>query len=254
MPDQISYQKHIHHSLALLSFAMTGLFGFSLASGVTALLFALSMVLIQAGALLYLPGLFMMARQRDSGFLMLLYGGSVVTALLLSVTASVATLSGSYDQTAMAMKERATLQQAIDGYMEAGYVTKGLAVREQLEALPVPEVTPLASAALRVESATGIDGTVLVTGFITVLAFMLDLFVILLHRPVTAVTRNSNRPVFDQIEPEVISPEVMTVLTAMDDGVIQRPSVREIRQLLRCSQQQAALIARNCRELELSIN
>ncbi len=269
-------QKHIHHGLALVSFSMTGLFGFSLSNGVTALLFAVSMVLIQAGALLYMPEKFMQAKQKYSGFEMALYGGAVVTALLLSVTASVATLSGSYDQTATAMKERATLQSAIDGYIDAGYITKALTVQEQLEALPEIEITPLASAAVRVEAATGIHGATLVTGFITALAFMLDLFVILLRSnivtiPVTqlsngvtindsVVTQASNAPVTPDIQlnqpvtlSDNVTPEVQAVLSAMNEGLIQKPSVREIRQLLRCSQNQAALIARNCRQLELSI-
>ncbi len=258
-------QKHIHHGLALVSFSMTGLFGFSLASGFPAFLFAVSMVLIQAGALLYMPEKFMQAKQKDSGLEMALYGGAVVIALLLSVTASVATLSGSYDQTASSMKERATLQNAIDGYMEAGYITKALTIQQQLEALPEIEITPLASAAVRVEAVTGIDGAVLVTSFITALALMLDVFVILLRShavtiPVTPVTQASYAPVTPDVQAVpavtlsgIVTPEVQAVLSAMNDGLIQKPSVREIRQLLRCSQNQAALIARNCRQLELSI-
>ena len=280
-------QKHIHHGLALVSFGMTGAFGFSLASGLTAVLFALSMVLIQAGALLYLPERFMEAKVKDSGLEMALYGGVIVLALLLSVTASVATLSGSYEHSETALKERTTLQAAIDGYIEAGYITKAMAVRQELAALPESEAYPLASAALRVESVTGINGSSLVTGFITTLALLLDLFVVLLrghgvtgrsHAPVTAVTRDSNAlvtPVTEESNEPVTSvteesngivteespaepepqttPEVRAVLMAMNNGVIKKASVREIRQLLRCSQHHAAQIARNCRQLELSI-
>ena len=267
-------QKHIHNSLALVSFGMTGLFGFSLASGVTALLFALSLVLIQAAALLFMPARFMQAKQKDSGLELLLYGGVIVSALLLSMVASVATLSGSYEQSASAMAEKASLQKAMDGYIEAGYITKGLAVREQLEALPDAEVTPLASAANRIEAATGIEGAALVTAFITLLAFLLDLSVILLNghsvtKSSNGVTRYAVTEEQDDIEgsndrysvieepvtPALTqtTPEVRAVFEALNDGIIKKPSVREIRQLLRCSQNHAAQIARNCRQLELSI-
>lgn len=270
-------QKHIHHGLSLVSFGMTGLFGFSLASGLAALLFAASLVLIQAAALLFMPERFRQARQKDSGLEMLLYGGVIVSALLLSMVASVATLSGSYEQSASAQSERAALQKAMDGYIKAGYVTKGLAVRDQLEALPDIEVTPLASAAARVEAVTGIEGALLVTVFITLLAFLLDLSVILLNsHSVTkssntryAVTEGSNTLTFPEIQdkyqtasecyavtnetPAQTTPEVRAVVEALNDGLIKKPSVREIRQLLRCSQNQAAQIARNCRQLELSI-
>ena len=261
-------QKHIHHGLALVSFGMTAIFGFSLASGFTALLFALSMVLIQAGALLYLPERFMQAKAKDSGLEMVLYGGVILLALLLSVTASVATLSGSYERSESTLKERATLQAAVDGYIEAGYITKAMTVRQELEALPETEAYPLAVAALRIESITGFNGGSLVTGFITTLALLLDLFVVLLrgqtaaqdlpksrdkseHSESEAVTAPSNEPV--TLPSQRITPEVQAVLSAMNDGLIKKPSVREIRQLLRCSQNHAAQIARNCRQLELSI-
>jgi len=277
-------QKHIHHGLALVSFGMTGLFGFSLASGVTALLFAVSMVLIQSAALLFMPERFQDAKKKDSGAEMALYGGVIVSALLLSMTASVATLSGSYGQSASAMAERASLQKAMDGYIKAGYITKGLAVRDQIEALPELEVTPLASAAEQVESVTGVSGEALVTIFITLLAFLLDLAVILTNSH--SVTKNSNErysiadPVteasnerYSVADPvteastresgyscadegtvlEQATPEVRAAVAALNNGVIKKPSVREIRQLLRCSQNHAAQIARNCRQLELFI-
>ncbi|WP_420588221.1 hypothetical protein [Bacterioplanoides sp.] len=321
-------QKHIHHGLALVSFGMTGLFGFSLASGVTALLFAVSMVLIQAAALLFMPERFIEAKNRDSGGEMALYGGVIVAALLLSMVASVATLSGSYEKSASARAERASLQAAMDGYIESGYITKGLEVRKQIEMLPEFDVTPLASAAERVEVVTGISGSILVTAFITLLAFLLDLAVMLTNSH--AVTRNSNvrysvpepvtqdsnahysvpepvtqdsnahysvtepvaqdsnahysvtEPVaqdsnahYSVTEPvaersndgheikrtvtdespllEQTTPEVRVVAKALNDGIIKKPSVREIRMLLRCSQNHAAQIARNCRQLELSI-
>ena len=277
-------QKHIHHGLSLVSFSMTGLFGWSLSYGVTALLFAVSLVLIQAGALLFMPARFMQAKQQDSGLGMALYGGVIVAALALSVIASVATLSSSYDQSAQAMTERASLQKAMDGYLEAGYITKGLAVRKQLESLPEVEVTPLASAANRVEVATGVEGALLVTVFITLLAFLLDLSVILLNGHSVTVQSNARYAVTGQsnsvtqesneryavteachsdsvteatVSPAITmdkaTPEVLAVVEALNDGLIKKPSVREIRQLLRCSQNQAALIARNCRQLELSI-
>lgn len=272
-------QKHIHSGLALVSFGMTGLFGFSLASGVTALLFAVSMVLIQAAALLFMPARFMQAKQNDSGLEMILYGGVIGSALLLSITASVATLSGSYEQSASIMAERASLQKAMDGYIEAGYITKGLTVRKQIEALPDFEVSPLASAVNRVEGVTGIHGGSLVTAFITLLALLLDLSVILLNRqgvtiisnsvtkasyavtePDNPVTHSSNsrysvaeEPITPAIAIDKATSELQTVVEALNNGLIKKPSVREIRQLLRCSQNQAALIARNCRQLELSI-
>ena len=259
-------QKHIHHGLALVSFGMTGLFGFSLASGLAALLFAVSLVLIQASSLLFMPERFRQAKQKDSGIEMLLYGGVIVSALLLSMVASVATLSGSYEQSALSQAERASLQKAMDGYIEAGYITRGLAVREQLEALPEPEVTPLSSAAARVEAVTGVEGSLLVTAFITLLAFLLDLSVILLNRNTVTQTSNKRYAVTEASnteshytvtdEPPALAqttPEVRAVVEALNDGLIKKPSVREIRQLLRCSQNHAALIARNCRQLELSI-
>ncbi len=277
-------QKHLHHGLALVSFGMTGMFGFSLASGVTALLFAVSMVMIQSSALLFMPERFQEAKKKDSGTEMALYGGVIVSALLLSMVASVATLSGSYEKSASDRAERESLQAAVDGYIEAGFITKGLAVREQIEALPELEVTPLASAADRVEAITGVSGAILVTTFITLLAFLLDLSVILTSSH--AVTKNSNArysvteavtersneeyevkqpvldvgnnvsdcPVTDESPVlEQATPEVMAVVNALNEGVIKKPSVREIRQLLRCSQNHAAHIARNCRQLELSI-
>ena len=283
-------QKHIHHGLALVSFGMTGLFGFSLASGLAALLFAVSLVLIQASSLLFMPERFRQAKQKDSGIEMLLYGGVIVSALLLSMVASVATLSGSYEQSALSQAERASLQKAMDGYIEAGYITKGLAVHDQLEALPEIEVTPLSSAAARVEAVTGVEGSLLVTAFITLLAFLLDLSVILLNRHTVTQTSNKRYAVTEPVteasntestdiqpsanlqkvteasnteshytvtdEPPALAqttPEVRAVVEALNDGLIKKPSVREIRQLLRCSQNHAALIARNCRQLELSI-
>lgn len=265
--------KHIRNGLASVSFVMTGLFGFSLATGFTGVLFAISMVLIQAAALLHLPGKLQQARDKDSGAEMALYGASIVTALLLSVTASVATLSGSYEQAAMAVAEYNTLQTAVDGYMEAGFITRALEVKQELDALPQPEVTPLIAAANRVTAFTGWEGSQLVTGFIAALALMLDLFVILLtSNGVTVVTQ---APIMDKqpqpesqashqappqvhIAPEVqpqlhITPEVQAVVNAINDGLIRKPSVREVRELLRCSQSDAMNIARTCRQLELSI-
>ena len=113
----------------------------------TALLFAISLVLIQAAALLHIPPLFIRAREQDNGLLMALYGGSVVMALLLSVMASIATLSGSFEAESAAREERKTLQAAIDGYMDAGYVTKALSVKADLDQLPEVQVSPLAAAA-----------------------------------------------------------------------------------------------------------
>lgn len=256
----MNHQKHIRNGLASVSFCMTGLFGFSLASGFTALLFAISMILIQAGALLYMPERFIEAKDKDSGIAMSLYGGAVITALLLSVTASVATLSGSYDKAATAITERETLQTAIDGYIEAGYITKALSVKSQLEALPELEVTPLASAANRIEAITGVSGYTLVTGFITSLALMLDLFVILLTSntvtPVTSVVtgyEEQSETIVTSVAP-MVSPEVKAVLSAMDNGVIKKPTVREVRDLLRCSQAEAMNIARTCKQLELSFS
>lgn len=264
-------QKHIRNGLASVSFAMTGLFGFSLASGITAFLFAISMVLIQAAALLHLPARLAQAKDKDSGAEMALYGLAIVTALLLSVTASVATLSGSYEQAAMAAAEYNTLQTAVDGYMEAGYITRALEVKQQLEALPVPEVTPLVSAANRVTELTGWNGTTLITVFISALALMLDLLVILLSSNAgTGVTQalvmeKQQQPVESatvqpipepQLPPQQqisITPEVQTVFNAINDGLIRKPSVREVRELLRCSQSDAMNIARTCRQLELSI-
>lgn len=263
-------QKHIHHGLALVSFSMTGLFGFSLSNGVTALLFAVSMVLIQAGALLYMPERFMQAKQKDSGIEMALYGGTVIAALLLSITASVATLSGSYDLSASSMKEHTTLQGAIDGYMEAGYITKALEVKQELDAMPGPDISPLISTANRVTTVTGWEGSHLVTGFIATLAFMLDLFVILLaSNAVTTVTTVTQAPVTEKkpqpeeqssyqpqshVQPQYqITPEVQAVFTAINDGLIRKPFVREVRDLLRCSQADAMNIAKTCRQLELGI-
>ncbi|WP_269078789.1 hypothetical protein [Endozoicomonas numazuensis] len=44
-----------------------------------------------------MPDRLKQARQKDLGLEILLYGGVIVAALLLSMTASVATLSGSYE-------------------------------------------------------------------------------------------------------------------------------------------------------------
>ena len=250
-------KKHIRGGLACVSFAMTGAFGFSLSSGVTALLFSVSMVLIQMAALLHLPEKFLQAKSEDCGVSMALYGGAIVGALLLSVTASVATLSGSYERDAQAMREHETLQAAVDGYLEAGYITRSLEVQKQLEALPEIEVTPLMAAANRIEALTGIDGASLVSGFISTLALMLDGFVILLagNAVTPLVTPVTHYPVTQESHAtEPLPPEVQTVLQAMDDGLITKPSVREVRELLRCSQSHAIRVSQLCRQLELSLS
>lgn len=249
-------KKHIRGGLACVSFAMTGAFGLSLSSGVTALLFAVSMVLIQTAALLHLPEQFLKAKSDDHGLAMVLYGGAITGALLLSVIASVATLSGSYEKDAQAMAERATLQAAVDGYIEAGYITRSLEVREQLQALPRVEITPLMAAAQQVEALTGIHGASLVSGFITALALMLDGFVILLAgHTVTRVTAHVTPLVTEESNAtEPLPPEIQTVFQAMDDGLITKPSVREVRELLRCSQSHAIRISQICRQLELSLS
>ena len=258
--DDMNSQKHTRNSLSLISFTMTAIFGWSLASGFTALLFAISMVLIQAAALLHIPPLFLKVKEQDNGLLMALYGGAVVMALLLSVMASIATLSGSFESEAAAREEQKTLQAAIDGYMEAGYITKGLAVKEQLDQLPQLEVSPLAAAAIRIEDTTGIQGETLVTGFITSLAVMLDLFIVMLSGSLSAssqtVISHSQSQPEPQAQPEphtFMQPEVVTVVDALNNGEIKRLSVREVRSLLRCSQAHAATIARTCRQLELTI-
>ena len=237
--------KHLHSSLAAISFTMTGLFGFSLADGFTAVLFAASMVLIQAVALLHIPGLFMKAKQSDNGLLMALYGSSIALALLLSVMASVATLSGSFETMSSERKQRDTIQAAVDGYMDAGYITKALTLKETL-----PELTesPLAAAAFRVQQTTGINGETLITGFIVSLALLLDLFIIF-TRPQSEshVTPHESKPV------ATLDNDVTQVIQAIQQGEIQKPTVREVRQLLGCAQNHAAHIARTCRQLELSI-
>ncbi len=259
---QLDTAKHTRNGLATISFTMTGLFGLSLASGFTGILFAISMVLIQAGALIHMPEKFNQAKDKNSGLEMMVYGGTIIIALLLSVTASVATLSSNFEQSVANMTERETLQSAIDGYMEAGYITKALAVKKELEVLPDVEITPLSSAARQVEKATSWQGSSIITGFITTLAFMLDLFVILLtsngQSNVTVVTPekippDQNSSVSNQQQEVVVTPDVQAVFNAMNDGIIKRLSVREVRQLLRCSQADAMNIARTCRQLELSI-
>ncbi|KEQ13951.1 hypothetical protein [Endozoicomonas numazuensis] len=82
-------------------------------------------------------------------------------------------------------------------------------MRKQLEALPEIEVTPLASAAQRVETVTGIEDTLLVTAFITLLAFLLDLSVVLLNRhsvtqPHYSVIENSHH--LDTAKEEPVPP------------------------------------------------
>lgn len=258
-------QKHLRNTLALVTLAMTALFGWSLASGLAALLFAVSMVGIQAAALLFLPEKFLQAKRIDNFPVMVLYGAVIVAAVLVSVSASIATLSGAEDVAMSARQERETLQSAVDGYMDAGYITKALEVKNQLESLPNLEPSALNSAAVRLESLTDVSGSTLVNGFIALLALLLDVTVVLLagsNATETGIkTENikshdvtlSIESLTEPFEPEPLSGEVEAVLSAMQSGEINKPTVRQVRELLRCSQADATNIARACRQLEPSL-
>ncbi len=272
-------QKHLRHTLSLVTLAMTALFGWSLASGLAALLFAVSMVGIQAAALLFLPEKFLLAKRADNFPVMVLHGAVIVAAVLVSVSASIATLSGAEDVAMSSRQERETLKTAIDGYMSAGYITKALEVKTELESLPEPVPSELNSAAVRLEKLTGVSGVVLVNGFIALLALLLDVTVVLLAAtPATnatftmgmpeknnshTVTLNENPlhalkteavPVMAEPKPqEAVPGEVQAVLSAMQSGKINKPTVRQVRDLLRCSQADAINIARACRQLELTL-
>ncbi len=268
-------QKELQLVLLTVTLVMTGMFGWSLATGIAAILFAVTLVALQAGALLYVPAMAHQAWKDEQIIPAVIYGVAVALVLLTSVTASVATLSHSEDKQLVAQQERATLQAAVDGYMAEGFITKGLAVKKQLDQLPVVEKTALQSAAERVSNVTGWNGNSVISGFIVTLALLLDAFVIILgiqqKQPVIERTHKqtlNEEPVINQEpdplmveerkdpEPALIElqPEVKTVLSALDAGEIKKLTVKEVRELLSCGQKKAQEVSQICKQLKLQLD
>ena len=251
-------QKHLRNTLLTVTLVMTGCFGWSLAPGYQGALFAITLVAMQGAALLHLPAMFQEEKGKDSGLGMLVYGGCIVAVIAVSIIASVATLAAAEDQDMQVRQQRETLQQAINGYMERDYVTRALEVQKELDALPVIEPTGLHSAALRVEQVTSLPGVTVVNAFIILLALMLDGFVILLSGNTTVTPVNKIAPELHEITDEqpvtiTVTPEVQSVIEALDNGKIERLSVRQVRDLLKCSQRDAMTITRTCKQLELKV-
>ncbi|AMO56575.1 hypothetical protein GZ77_03800 [Endozoicomonas montiporae] len=256
-------QKHLRNTLLTITLIMTFGFGWSLAPGYQGGLFALTLVTMQAAALLQLPAMFQEEKRKDSGWGMLVCGGSVVAVVAFSVMASVATLSAAEDRDMQIRQQRETLQSAINGYMARDYVTRALEVQKELDALPVIQPTGLYSAAVRIEQVTPLPGVTVVNGFIVLVALMLDGLVILLSRSTQPVTNRlyseaPQAPVTHEVteQPPVtisVTPEVQSVIEALDNGKIERLSVRQVRDLLKCSQSDAMTITRTCKQLELKV-
>lgn len=256
-------ENRLRSVLLVITLGMTAQFGIGLSAGVTGFVFALVLVTIQAAALLHLPDKLQTAKENHSLLGVCLYGGSIVTALLVSVTASVATLSAYEDAALQSHQKRIALEQAVTGYMEAGYVTKALTVQEDLDALPISQPTGLQSAAQRLETLTGVDGMVTISIFVIMLALMLDGYVLMLREPVTPVTETVTQPETDTMRVDKVSQpplpapqlpaELQDVFVAVQAGQIESASVRNVRQLLSCSQQRAVEIARLCRQAQLEL-
>ncbi len=251
-------KKHFRNTLLAVTLIMTGFFGWSLAPGYQGFLFAITLVTMQGAALLHLPAMLKEAYRTDSGFGMLVYGVSIVTVIAVSVTASVATLSAAEDKYQQIRQKQVTLENAVAGYMDAGYVTKALETQKELDALPPLQVTGLRSAAVRIEQVTALPGVTVSNGFIILLALMLDSFGILLsdNSRELVVTREPEIH-FSESHSEttevVLPPEVITVIDALENGKIERLSVRQVRDFLNCSQRDAMTITRTCKQLELKV-
>ncbi|UYM14041.1 hypothetical protein [Endozoicomonas euniceicola] len=256
-------QQYLKNFLAAISLTMTASFAWGLAPGFAGFLIAAALTGVQASAMLYMPSKLKDAISAENGLGITVYGLTIVSALLLSVVASVATLSaGDSDGSALRQK-RASLQQRIDVFIEHDRVTQAGQLQEQLDSLPVPSVTPLQEFGGRVQTVTGIEGNTVINTVIVGIGLLLDLTVLLMGVNLVPSPELQNRSLSGAgVQPEQVnqeaeairqvppSPEVLAVFQAISDGVIHAPTVRSVRELLKCSQRQAQLVAANCRQIE----
>ena len=261
-------QNRLRNLLLLITLAMTAKFGFGLASGITGMMFAVVLVAVQAAALLHLPAKVREAKDNGSDLAVLLYGGSIALALLVSVVASVATLSAAEDSALQDLKEREVLEQAIAGYMDAGYITRALETKAELDALPVVLPSGLQSAAMRLETVTGVDGMMTISVFVILLALMLDGYVLVLGNSHGVTPRHDS--VVTEPLPVVMSqaqmdfgesqqydvtvehkagwpPEVHIVIKAHQSGELPKLTVNGVREYLGCAQEKARQVAKICK-------
>ena len=268
-------QSRIRNVLLAITLGMTAVFGWELAEDFTGFMFAVTLVAFQAAALLHLPAMVKDAKQRESDIELLLYGGSIALAILVSITASVATLSSAEDAALRDIRKHSTLEQAIDVYLTEGYATRAREAQAELDSLPVILPTGLQSTALRIEAITGIDGMKIISVFIVLIALMLDGFVLILgsNHQSHSVTITETRPEQDYSTLEQSSfafddsqkrydvsverkpgwpPEVHIVIRAHQSGELPKLTVSQIRDFLGCAQSKAQVVARICKEEALA--
>lgn len=266
--------------MVLLSLTATFLFLVGMGNGAGAILFAAGGVLAQIAALLWLPGIAMRSWYEGQLLAASMAGIALGTVLLISVAGSVSILSGLVDDQ-QTESHRVTLealllskQESANKLIGMGHVTKAQPILEEVQQLQselsnLPAQSGFYLAAKRVGGEHA--GTV-VTVIIVAIAVLLDGVTLLLgldntRQPVfVRQEREVNATVYEQtvtpaqpqpqhqpkqeqqLLPPAYAAEFVTVVNALQQGDIRSASVRNVRTLLKCSQEKATEIARICRE------
>ena len=189
-------------------------------------------------------------------------------AVVMSVAASIATtrsnLAISSSGYLNALEQRTNLQiqiaqkqAAADACIAANRITlcarplqnEITILQNDLTNLSIPAPDEATALVMEVGKITGLDFSDSATLVMALISIMLDasgLYFLFKQHESQAVT--------PKVTPSnAIESDVTQVIQAIQQGQIKRPSVREVRTLLNCAQGHAAIIARTCKQIEMSI-
>ncbi|CAM3511094.1 hypothetical protein [Parendozoicomonas haliclonae] len=255
----------IKGALVTLSLVTTFMFLLGIGSGFSALLIATAGTLVQAACLIFMPVTISESWQQGRLINAVLSVLVMVTVVLLSVVGSTSILSGLVAEQEQLSGQRNAMQALADSKLdsankliELGYITKAQPLLEESQGLHalLSDMEQPSGFYMAAQRIAGDRADELTTGIIVILSLLLDTVSILLVSPrassVTPVTTfdtgypNYSSPVYGR-------PEVSLVLSAVEQGYIEAPTVRNVRMLLNCAQGKAVEVARMCREAEQSL-
>ncbi len=245
-------------ALVTLSLTATFFFLLGIGSGAGAVLFAIGGTVTQAAVLFFMPGLMVNAWDNEQLPIASAAAFALGLVILISVTGSVSILSGLAGEDAQEAREYARLsalaeskQASADKLIQKEYITKAQPLLNEVEllntrikALPTPSGFYIAA-----QRVAGANAETLITAVILALSVLLDVIALLLGIEIKPATKK------EVITPRQPQPpeEVGKVLEALEDGTIERLSVRQVRGLLKCSQNKASQVANICKQLQLQL-
>ena len=272
----------IRTSLITLSLAATFAFLLTAGDGITALLLATAGTLTQAAALLYMPGIMNQA-WNDGRLPLAATGFAVLVAVtLVSVAGSAALLSDMVGQNAANAERRASITQLMAAKQESANrlisldrITLAQPLLDDVSKLQA-ELNEFPRAGGFYQVAVRLGGPMaeaLITGVIVTISLLVDVVVLLLgvspesNRVVIESRKQSDNDVTDQttIQHQMSfdktdqdfdiavehtdgwPPEVRIVIKAYQQGALEKITVRDVQQFLRCAQAKAQSVTRICK-------